>query len=899
MAPHPWVSRLTYSTQLLEILDRPPQEFASDLPMSWVFYGPAGIGKTGLCHSLRQDLGSRYTWGMIDGADLSQRPAMGLAQLLIRWRRQLNSACSDFIDFDLAFCHYRLQTQPHPPQTPEALAETWGWQLSDTAKVLIRSLLITPNPLTLPPTTSLAKLGWFVINSGAPRHWQWYHHTPCRDHLHHLAEQRQDREILQESLAIFLRNLQDHLQRQGRRGVICVDDADHLLADAQGAYWLSQLMEQAPPELVWVLFAQGPLEQIPAERQSELQPLTPEESRALVQAWGIAEGLADDLDDLDVASVVAAVERQGQAGIPRALRLALACWRGHPGDLDQRLALALEDPAQALNPQLRESLGILSWGVDWDRGMAGQVLSALDLNPDLGSLLTPEGSPLPGAGLELTDWGHFRVESIWRRSVQESLSQGQIWRVHQVLFEIYQSRFVQTGALQDLEQGLIQGRQGLEPEQAVAWVVEQSPQGVEQGWAQGMVVLLADLWQGEQGTGEQAKIGLRLGQALCAMQEWDWGIGVLEQVDQVWSELEVETGPEAAETALRLGEAYLSELRTWEAYRVLRRALQIRMAQAGEGSVGVAEVLSRLAEAAIQQPNIKEALNWSVKALDHLQRDPQVPTTDIAQHLETIGYLYYQLDDLPAAIRAYQQGLDRLDTEAVGLQISIMVQMAVTYEGMKDHQQALRYHKWALDLASGVLEPGHPQVVVLLKAASRICRKLGLEERAYRFEIRWLRERGLWRYYEETVEGSQQVFRLGRALLDNGHLEQAEPLLIAAVELRERLLDPGTPQVADSYNSLAVLYQRQGRYQEAEPLFQQALASLRRQFSDSDPRIISVTSNLADLYHENLDRHEEAASLYQQALDNARPSYPTDHPHVQHLEQVLATIGSLLNQTQG
>ena len=53
-----------------------------------------------------------------------------------------------------------------------------------------------------------------------------------------------------------------------------------------------------------------------------------------------------------------------------------------------------------------------------------------------------------------------------------------------------------------------------------------------------------------------------------------------------------------------------------------------------------------------------------------------------------------------------------------------------------------------------------------------------------------------------------------------GKYQEAESLYQRALEIRERILGPEHPDTACSLNNLAALYDVQDKYQEAEPLYQ-------------------------------------------------------------------------------
>jgi tetratricopeptide (TPR) repeat protein len=76
-----------------------------------------------------------------------------------------------------------------------------------------------------------------------------------------------------------------------------------------------------------------------------------------------------------------------------------------------------------------------------------------------------------------------------------------------------------------------------------------------------------------------------------------------------------------------------------------------------------------------------------------------------------------------------------------------------------------------------------------------------------------------------------------------GKYKEAEPLYQQALALRQKLLGDDHPDVAQSLNNLALLYYSQGKYKEAEPLYQQALNILEQRLGVDHPRTIIVRGN--------------------------------------------------------
>jgi tetratricopeptide (TPR) repeat protein len=64
--------------------------------------------------------------------------------------------------------------------------------------------------------------------------------------------------------------------------------------------------------------------------------------------------------------------------------------------------------------------------------------------------------------------------------------------------------------------------------------------------------------------------------------------------------------------------------------------------------------------------------------------------------------------------------------------------------------------------------------------------------------------------------------------------------------MRQRLFEGDHPSVATSLDNLAGLYESQGRYADAEPLFRQALEMCERTLGDGHPHTMMVRGNYAD-----------------------------------------------------
>jgi tetratricopeptide (TPR) repeat protein len=163
---------------------------------------------------------------------------------------------------------------------------------------------------------------------------------------------------------------------------------------------------------------------------------------------------------------------------------------------------------------------------------------------------------------------------------------------------------------------------------------------------------------------------------------------------------------------------------------------------------------------------------------------------------------------------------------------------------------------------------------------------------------------------EIVPKGSDDILAMylhasGIALFQAGNYTMAEPLVQKALAIREQALGPEHPEVAQSLTRLATIYYTQRRYTEAEPLFLRALAiqgkwltperlssmlALNQLVTAYRARdfILSLTQ-LAILY-EAQGRYAEAEPLFLQVLTITEKMLGPEHPNVASSLNQLAEL---------
>jgi tetratricopeptide (TPR) repeat protein len=116
------------------------------------------------------------------------------------------------------------------------------------------------------------------------------------------------------------------------------------------------------------------------------------------------------------------------------------------------------------------------------------------------------------------------------------------------------------------------------------------------------------------------------------------------------------------------------------------------------------------------------------------------------------------------------------------------------------------------------------------------------------------------------------------SLVARGRYRQAQPLFEKALAIYRKVLGEGHPHTATSYNNLAYTLKAQGKYAAAQPLLEKALAIDRKALGEDHPSTASSYNNLAA----NLDaqgKYAEAQPLYEKVLAICRKVLGEHHPY--------------------
>jgi len=138
---------------------------------------------------------------------------------------------------------------------------------------------------------------------------------------------------------------------------------------------------------------------------------------------------------------------------------------------------------------------------------------------------------------------------------------------------------------------------------------------------------------------------------------------------------------------------------------------------------------------------------------------------------------------------------------------------------------------------------------------------------------------------EEATRLNNRAFELYKA----GRYDEAIPLAEYALAIYEKTFGPENAYVATALNNLAALHKAKSNYTRAEPLYQRALAMYEKEFGPEHPDVANALNNLAQLYGAKGD-YARAEPLYQRALAIREKTLGKEHPSLANMLNNLAAL---------
>ncbi len=259
------------------------------------------------------------------------------------------------------------------------------------------------------------------------------------------------------------------------------------------------------------------------------------------------------------------------------------------------------------------------------------------------------------------------------------------------------------------------------------------------------------------------------------------------------------------------------------------------------------------------------------------------------EHVETIQSIRAQLSKAEALTLAGQYERGRVVAEdALGRAESLEWRPLIA--SVRAHVGVLQERSGAFDDAVASLkdayfeaaEEGASEVAEL--AASALVYTLGYKKAAYDEGLTWARlaELELRADFDEgerALRRAQLEHNRAAVLYSRGSFEEARDLYLTSVELRERALGPGHPEIGRSLSNLAASYLALGDLERALDSYTRVRAIYEEALGAEHPRVAFCLTGIANI-HKQRRRFDEARALYERVLVIRERALGAEHPEV-------------------
>ena len=309
-------------------------------------------------------------------------------------------------------------------------------------------------------------------------------------------------------------------------------------------------------------------------------------------------------------------------------------------------------------------------------------------------------------------------------------------------------------------------------------------------------------------------------------------------------------------------------------------------AQQAEQSAREAEQVSAFLAGIFEGSDPNRANDGSMTARELLDQGFERVQTELtdepalqAQILSMIGNIYSNLglyDDAYLAIEQSVKLFHSIDSKSTELAEALLRLANLEYR-LSNYEAAAGFARESLDLSIKHYGNDHAETASVMNTLAMSLEETGEKEEAYDMYYRIIDIRR-----EQPEQGSNLAVNLNNLailLQEDGKLDEADALFNEAVELIDEVLGEEHPFMAYVLNGYSGLHQDRKEYDLAEANLRRALEIGQAIFPENHPFIGVVFYNMGELYTV-MEKYSEAADFYEQSLQLRKESLPEFHPDI-------------------
>jgi serine/threonine-protein kinase len=250
-----------------------------------------------------------------------------------------------------------------------------------------------------------------------------------------------------------------------------------------------------------------------------------------------------------------------------------------------------------------------------------------------------------------------------------------------------------------------------------------------------------------------------------------------------------------------------------------------------------------------------------------------------AQMLSLIGNIYSNLGFFDDAYLAVEKSVELYHSmnENSPEMATALLRLANLEYRLGNYEAAADASRESLDLSISLYGNDHPETASVMNTLAMSLEEVGEKEAAYDLYYRIIEIRR--DLPDQGSNLSVNLNNLAILLQEDGKLEEADALFSEAVELVDEIYGFEHPFMAYTLNGYSGVHQDRGDFESAEEDLQNALKIGRAVFPENHPFNAVVLHNLGSLF-EDMESYTDAANYFEQGLALRRQNLPENHPDI-------------------
>jgi len=276
---------------------------------------------------------------------------------------------------------------------------------------------------------------------------------------------------------------------------------------------------------------------------------------------------------------------------------------------------------------------------------------------------------------------------------------------------------------------------------------------------------------------------------------------------------------------------------------------------------------------------------WSASSIDK-----------VTSTLKIIGMVYAKRDDLPSAMKCFNEALDLLNEDEAGETASngvgvasIRTRMGGIYYKKGQYEDAMAQYHEAYKVASTTLGTKiHPDVAGIIHYIGVVYQKRSDFEKAMSCYGKSVA------IYRTTLGPDNPIIATTLVCIGSIHyrrrnLDKALEFYKEAYRIYENSYGPHHPQVAPTLKSVAMIHTKKGEYDEAMEIFITVLRLKSDVVGSCNPEVANAYKSIANIH---LKRGEfgEALRHYKHSLDIYERTVGENHPDVKLIRDTIVVV---------